>query len=225
MLHLHYLDNSRAHRILWLLEELGAAYEVTVYQRGPDMRAPEALQALHPLGKSPLLQDGDRILAESGAIAEYLLDHYGAGSGLRPAPGSEAALRQTYWLHYAEGSAMPLLFAKLLFAQVPPRLPFPLRPLGRMIVNGVNKALLGPELRRHAAYWEAELTRDGWFAGTDFSVADIMMSFPIEAGLDRIPVTPAPPALARYLAAIRARPAYQRALASGGRYRYSGSHD
>lgn len=222
MRRVHYLEDSRAHRILWLLEELGLDYEIALYRRGSDLRAPEALKQIHPLGKSPVLEDDGRIVAESGAITEYLVDRYGGATGLRPAPGSDEALRYSYWMHYAEGSAMPLLLQKLLFTMLPKRIPALIRPVARMISNGALAKLVDPQLNDHLAFWESELARDGWFAGDHFTAADIMMSFPVEAGAERTLDGAPSPAIARYLSAIRARPAYARALERGA-YRYSGS--
>lgn len=223
MITVHYLNNSRAHRILWLLEEMGLPYEVKTYQRGPDMRAPGSLKAVHPLGKSPVIEDEGRIIAESGAIIEYLVDTYCVGQSLRPLPGTDEALRYRYWLHYAEGSAMPLLLLKLLFLRLPGQLPVFLRPFGKMIASGVQAKLVDPQLADHLAFWNAELARDGWFAGGDFSAADIAMSFPVEAGMTRMSAMGEVQAVRRYLEAIRARPAYQRALVRGGQYDYATS--
>ena len=223
MIIVHYLNNSRAHRILWLLEELGLAYEVKTYQRGPDMRAPASLKAVHPLGKSPVIEDGGRIIAESGAIIEYLIETYGEGKGLKPAAGTDEALRYRYWLHYAEGSAMPLLLLKLLFLRLPGQLPFFLRPVANLIAKGVQSKLVDPQLADHLAFWNSELARDGWFAGSAFSAADIAMSFPVEAGLTRMKEMGEIGAVRRYLDAIRARPAYQQALKKGGQYDYATS--
>ncbi|MGR3758654.1 glutathione S-transferase family protein [Roseobacteraceae bacterium NS-SX3] len=222
MRRVHYLEDSRAHRILWLLEELGLDYETVLYRRRPDMRAPAELKQVHPLGKSPVLEDAGRSIAESGAITEYLVDRYGADSGLRPAAGSDAALRWSYWMHYAEGSAMPLLLQKLLFSKLPGRAPVLIRPVARMISDKALATLVDPQLKDHIAHWERELACEGWFAGPDFTAADIMMSFPVEAGADRAMEGPPPPAISRFLKAIRARPAYQRALERGA-YRYSGT--
>lgn len=223
MIIVHYLNNSRAHRILWLLEELGLAYEVKTYQRGPDMRAPASLKAVHPLGKSPVIEDGGRIIAESGAIIEYLVETYGEGKGLKPGAGTDEALRYRYWLHYAEGSAMPLLLLKLLFLRLPGQLPFFLRPVANLIAKGVQSKLVDPQLADHLAFWNSELARDGWFAGSAFSAADIAMSFPVEAGLTRMKEMGEIGAVRRYLDAIRARPAYQQALKKGGQYDYATS--
>ncbi|MCM2471883.1 glutathione S-transferase [Rhizobium sp. CG5] len=221
MITVHYLENSRAHRILWLLEELGLEYEVKTYKRAPDMRAPASLKTVHPLGKSPVIEDKGRVIAESGAIIEYLVDAYG-GEALRPALRTDERRRYTYWLHYAEGSAMPLLLLKLLFSRLPQQMPLLLRPVAGLISKGVSAKLIDPQLADHVAFWESELARDGWFAGKAFSAADIAMSFPVEAGMTRIKVGETA-ALRRYMAAIRARPAYQRALTRGGAYVYATS--
>lgn len=217
----HYLDNSRAHRILWLLEELGLPYEIKLYKRGPDMRAPASLKQVHPLGKSPVIEDNGRIIAESGAIIEYLIDTYGEGRGLRPAAGSDERLRYTYWLHYAEGSAMPLLVMKLIFSKLPGQMPLLLRPVARLISNGVSAKLLDPQLADNLSFWEAEVSRGGFFAGQTFSAADIAMSFPVETGMSRYAGAAKSPALRAWLQSIRARDAYKHALERGGHYAYS----
>ncbi|WP_320200583.1 glutathione S-transferase family protein [Agrobacterium sp. rho-13.3] len=222
MITVHYLENSRAHRILWLLEELGLDYEVKTYKRAPDMRAPKSLKAIHPLGKSPVIEDGGKIYAESGAIIEYLLDTYGNGA-FRPQPGTDAYRRYIYWLHYAEGSAMPLLLLKLLFSRIPREVPFLLRPVANLISNGVASKLVDPQLKDHTAYWESELARDGLFAGSELTGADIAMSFPVEAAMSRAAGANKTPAIVQFLQNIRARPAYQRALKKGGAYVYANS--
>ena len=132
MLTVHHLNNSRSQRVLWLLEELDVPYEIVRYQRQPDMRAPKELRAIHPLGKSPVITDNGNTIAESGAIVEYLIGTYGNGR-LIPPPNTPERLRYTYWLHYAEGSAMPPLLLKLLFTLMPKRAPALLRPLVRKV--------------------------------------------------------------------------------------------
>jgi glutathione S-transferase len=220
MITVHYLDNSRAHRILWLLEELGLDYQVKVYHRTKEYLAPKELKAVHPLGKSPVIEDGGRVVAESGAIMEYLIETYG-GEGLRPAAGTEERLRYRYWMHYAEGSAMPLLVMKLIFARIPGQVPFFIRPVAKMISQGVSRKLLDPQLSDHLDLWISEVARDGWFAGREFSAADIAMSFPVEAGLTRIAGGKDVSELKGWIERIRARPAYQRALSRGGDYGYA----
>lgn len=220
MITIHYLDNSRAHRIVWLLEELGVAYDIKQYRRGADMLAPKSLKAVHPLGKSPVIEDDGRVIAETGAIIEYLTGRYGADTTMVPA-GEAERLRYTYWLHYAEGSAMPLLLLKLVFDQLPARSPLPIRPITRMISGAVTSKLVAPQVIDHVGFWESELGRDGFFAGAEFSAADIMMSFPIEAGMNRVDYRGKRDAIDAWLAAIRARSAYQRALEKGGAYGFS----
>lgn len=221
MITVHHLNDSRSQRVLWLLEELGVPYEVKRYQRDArTLLAPPELRAIHPLGKSPVLDDGDARLAETGAIIEYLLETH-PGSGLRPAPGTEAGRRFTYWLHYAEGSAMTPLLLKLIFTAIPKRVPFLARGVARGISKAMNANMIDPQLAAHTAYWEAELTRSAWFAGDVFSAADIMMSFPVEAAGSRMGYGADKPRLKAFLETIHARPAYQRALERGGPYSYA----
>ncbi|WP_375414284.1 glutathione S-transferase family protein [uncultured Bradyrhizobium sp.] len=217
MLTVHHLNNSRSQRVLWLLEELGVPYQIARYQRQPDMRAPKELRAIHPLGKSPVITDDGNTVAESGAIVEYILDTYGNGRLIPPAKTPER-LRYTYWLHYAEGSAMPPLLLKLLFSLLPKRAPALLRPLVRAVSNQALGTLVNPQLKQHMAYWEAELGRSEWFAGNDFTAADIQMSFPLEAASARAGLEHGHPRAMAWLERIHARPAYAHALEKGGPY-------
>jgi glutathione S-transferase len=217
MIIVHHLNNSRSQRILWMLEELGVPYEVKRYEREPSMQAPASLRAVHPLGKSPVITDGDRTLAESGAILEYLVDAYGNGR-FRPAAGTTEKINYTYFLHYAEGSLMPLLLMKLIFSRIPSRLPFFMKPVGRAIAKGANTTLLDPQIGSHFMFLEGELAKREWFAGADFTAADIQMSFPLEAAAARAPMVRQMPKLSAFLDRIHARPAYQRALKKGGPY-------
>ncbi len=192
MITVHHLNNSRCQRILWMLEELGLDYEVKRYEREPSMQAPASLKAVHPLGKSPVITDGDKTLAESGAILEYLVETYGNGRFL-PAVGTAERIHYRYFLHYAEGSLMPLLLMKLIFGRIPGRLPtFSFKPVGRAIVKGANSTLLDPQIGAplHVPP-ESELAKREWFAGPEFTAADIQMSFPLE------PPRPAPRSCAR----------------------------
>jgi glutathione S-transferase len=212
----HHLDHSRSHRVLWLLEELDLPYEIKTYQRDrATMLAPPQLRAVHPLGKSPVITDDGLTLAESGAILEYLIDRYGAGR-LKPEARSPDYLRYNYWLHYAEGSAMPPLLLKLVFDRLPRSAPAPVRPFIRMIANQANSRFIGPQLALHLDYLEGELKKSEWFAGGLFSGADIQMSFPLEAAEARAGLDAKRPKLMNFLARIRARPAYQRARERGG---------
>ena len=218
MLTVHHLNNSRSQRLLWLLEELGLAYEIVRYQRLPDMRAPAELRAIHPLGKSPVIIDNGNTIAESGAIIEYLIETYGQGR-LIPPPKTPERLRYTYWMHYAEGSAMPPLLLKLLFTVMPKRAPALLRPVVRKVSTQVLTALVTPQLKQHMDFWEAELSKSEWFAGEAFTAADIQMSFPLEAAAARAGLEQRHPKAIAFLDRIHARPAYQRALEKGGPYR------
>jgi glutathione S-transferase len=219
MIIVHHLNNSRSQRVLWLLEELGLDYELRRYNRDPaTMLAPPELRAIHPLGKSPVITDGDKVLAESGAILEYLVETYGQGR-LVPAPGTPERLRYRYWMHYAEGSAMPPLLLKLVFDRVgKARMPFFVRPVARAIAAKARDSFIQPQIDLHLDFMEGELERSTWFAGDGFTAADVQMSFPLEAAAARGGLDGLRPRLMEYLARIHARPAYQRALARGGPY-------
>ena len=217
MLTVHHLNNSRSQRVLWLLEELGVPYEIVRYQRLPNMRAPEALYAIHPLGKSPVITDHGNTIAESGAILEYIVDGYGEGRLIPPAKTPER-LRYTYWLHAAEGSAISPLFLKLLFTLMPKRAPALLRPIVRKVSNQALTSLVNPQVKQHMAFWEAELGKSEWFAGDEFTAADIQMSFPLEAAAARGGLEQGHPRAMAFLDRIHARPAYARALEKGGPY-------
>lgn len=219
MITLHHLENSRSQRVLWLLEELGVPYEVKRYARNPTtMLAPPELKAVHPLGKSPVITDGDHTIAESGAIIEYLIEHYGKGR-LIPAESTPQRLRYTYWLHYAEGSAMPLMVMKLVFSRMSsPPMPFVMRPIAGLISNGVQQKWLDPQIELHLNYIESELSKSQWFAGDKMTAADIQMSFPLEAAASRGGLDQRYPKMTGFLLRIHALPAYQRALEKGGPY-------
>jgi glutathione S-transferase len=223
MITVHHLNNSRSQRVLWLLEELGLAYEVRRYERdAKTMLAPQSLRKVHPLGKSPVIDDGERVVAESGAIVEYLAVRHGNGR-LLPEPGSDDYWRCRYWLHFAEGSAMPPLLMKLVFDRVENApMPFFVRPVARGIAAKVRQSFIDPQISAQLAYMDTELGQREWFAGKDFSIADIMMSFPLEASKARGGVGEGQPHLLRWLETIHARPAYQRALQQGGDYDYAG---
>ena len=220
MITVHHLNNSRSQRILWLLEELGVPYEVKRYERdAKTMLAPPELHAVHPLGKSPVVTDGDKTIAETGAIVEYLLDTYGEGR-LAPAGGTPEQLRYVYWLHFAEGSAMPPLVMTMVFGAIPARVPFFIRPVAKLISETVQKNFLRPNIEAQLKLMESELAKSGWFAGAAFTAADVMMSFPVEAAATRGGLGEAPK-LTEWLARIHARPAYQAALQRGGAYAYA----
>jgi len=223
MITLHHLDNSRSQRILWLLEELDVPYEIKRYQRDPKtMLAPPELRLVHPLGKSPVITDGELTVAESGAIIEYLADRYGDGKLLPPA-GTPARLRCNYWLHYAEGSAMPPLLLKLVLNRVRTApAPFFVKPIARGIADKVDRTFTDPQLKLHLDYLQAELGAREWFVGDALSAADIQLSFPLEAFAARGGLGSNYPRLGAYLQRIHARPAYRRALERGGEYQLGG---
>jgi glutathione S-transferase len=222
MIVVHHLNNSRSQRILWLLEELGVEYEIRKYQRDPKtMLAPPELLAIHPLGKSPVISDNGTVVAESGAIVEYLVERYGYGR-LVPDAGTPDKLRYTYFLHFAEGSAMPPLVMKLVFDRVETEpMPFFARPIARAIAQKVKSSYVMPQILRQLAYLEAELEKSEWFAGGEFSAADIQMSFVLEAAASRGGVGDEHPKLKQFQDRIHARPAYRRALERGGQYDYA----
>lgn len=223
MIIVHHLNNSRSQRVLWLLEELGVAYEITKYERDPKtMLAPPSLRDVHPLGKSPVITDGDVTVAESGAILEYLVERYDSDGRLAPAIGTPERLRWRYWMHFAEGSAMPPLLIKLIcdkVAQSP--MPFFARPIARAIAAKVKAMTVEPNLKRQLDFMESELTQNKWFAGREFSAADIQMSFPLEAAAQRAGLDARFPKLTGFLKRIHARPAYKRALQRGGPYSFA----
>jgi glutathione S-transferase len=179
------------------------------------MLAPPELLKVHPLGKSPVISDGEFTLAESGAILEYLNDRYGEGR-LKPAAGTPEALRYTYWMHFAEGSAMPPLLMKLVFDNIAAKSPLLVRPIAAGIAGKVKGLIVTPNLQRHLAYMESELGKSEWFAGDRFSAADIQMSFPLEASVARAGLDGRYPRLQAWLQRVHARPAYKKALEQGG---------
>ena len=219
MIVVHHLNNSRSQRVLWLLEELGLPFKVKHYQRdAKTLLAPPELRQVHPLGKSPVITVGDVTVAESGAIVEYLIDQYGQGH-FKPEPGTPERLRYTYWLHYAEGSLMPPLLMKLVFDELEKApMPFFVKPIARAISGKVKSAFISPQIRQHLDYMEAELGKTPWFAGKEFTGADIQMSFPLEAAAARGGLDASRPKLMDFLKRIHARSAYKRALKKGGTY-------
>lgn len=221
MITVHHLNDSRSQRVLWLLEELGAPYEIKHYQRDrKTLLAPPELRAVHPLGKSPVVTEGDVTVAESGAIIEYLVDR--AGGALRPASGTPELLRWRYWLHFAEGSAMPPLLMKLVFDKVKSApMPFFAKPIARGIAAKVLAGFVTPNIERQLDFMEAELAQRPWFAGSEFTAADVQMSFPVEAAAQRGGLNASRPRLMDWLKRIHARPAYKKALERGGPYSFA----
>ncbi len=219
MITVHHLNNSRSQRVLWLLEELGLSCEIKRYERDPaTMLAPPELRQVHPLGKSPVITDGDLTLAESGAIVEYLVERYGAGR-FAPPRATPQWVRYTYWMHFAEGTAMPPLLLKLVFDRMPKaKMPALVRPIARRMAATANARLVEPQITRQLDYLEAELGKSEWFAGNEFSAADIQMSFPLEAAATRAGLDEKRPRLMAFLKRIHSRPAYLRAVDRGGPY-------
>ncbi len=220
----HHLETSRSHRVLWLLEELQVPYQLVVHQRNPKTRlAPDSLKQVHPLGKAPVVVHGDEVVAESGAILEYLAEVFSAQapahlSHLVPPPGTPAHRQNRFWMHYAEGSLMNWLLMKLVFATLPRQpMPFFARPIAKALCSAVQQRLIDPNLHTTLAFMEQHLAQHAWFAGNDISLADFQMSFAVEAALVRHdPQAGSHPHLKAYLARLHARPAYQQALAKGG---------
>ena len=211
MIVVHHLNNSRSQRVLWLLEELGIEYEIKFYERDQKtMLAPTSLREVHPLGKSPVITDADLTVAESGAIIEYIVDRYG-NSRLIPPSGTPERLRYTYWLHYAEGSAMPPLVMNLVFNN------FGIKD------SSVNNEFIAPQIKLHFDYIEGELHKSTWFVGEEFTAADIQMSFPLEIVAMQAELISSRPKIKQFIERIHARPAYERALERGGKYDYAKS--
>ena len=217
MITVHHLNNSRSQRVLWLLEELGIPYELRKYERNrATLLAPPELKKVHPLGKAPVVTDGDLVLAESGAIVEYFTDKHGK---LLPPRGTPEWIRCRYWMHYAEGSAMPPLLMKLVFDRIEKApAPFFMKPFVRAIAGRAKSSFVMPQLNLQLDWMESQLAGSAWFAGDELTAADIQMSFPLEAARTRGGLNESRPRLMDFLARIRARPAYQRALERGGEF-------
>lgn len=222
MLTVHHLDHSRSSRIIWMLEELRVPYEIVHYSREKTLLAPEVLKRVHPLGKAPVLEDDGRVIAESGAILEYLQETYDADDSLRPQAG-EARQECRFWLHYAEGSLMPPLLVALVLSRLGQSpVPWLLRPVGRALGAGVQRGWLNGQLATHSAFIDRHLSTHPYFAGDTFSIADIQMSYPIAALLSRTEGT----ALAHvrdWWRRMQQRTAYQHAVAQGGPFDVPGS--
>jgi glutathione S-transferase len=222
MITVHHLENSRSQRILWLLEELGVDYDIKRYGRDKETSlAPPELREVHPLGKAPVIEDDGLVVAESGAIVEYLVGKYDNGT-LLPAAGTPERHAYTYWLHYAESSLMPLLILALVMSRIETKAPALVRPIARKIAASVRESYLDPNLDRHLAFVESTLAESTWFCGERMTAADCQMSFAIEAAEVRTDLRNVYPHLAGFLERIRARPAYKRALDRGGHYELLG---
>ncbi len=220
MIIVHHLNNSRSQRVIWLLEELGVNYEIKRYQRDPKtMLAPKSLLKVHPLGKSPVITDGDTVVAESGAIIEYLIDRYDVESKLAPEIGDPTRLRYTYWLHFAEGSAMSPLLMKLVFDHIEKApMPFFAKPIAKAISKKTKASFIDPQIKAHLDYIEDELGKSTWFAGGRLTGADIQMSFPLEAAAAHGGLNETYPRITCFLRRIHGRAGYERALERAGDY-------
>ncbi len=215
MLTVHHLEKSRSQRVLWLLEELGVEYTIVEYKRDPvTFSGPASLKAIHPLGKSPVITDGDITIAETGAIIEYLLDQYDTENRLRPTSG-QALLDYRYWLHFAEGSLMPLLVMKLVLMKVPENpMPFFIKPIAKMLMGKIQENFIAPRLEPQLSFIESTLSDRTWLAGDALSGADIQMSFPLIAASGRVDLTNYPN-IGRYIKQIEQQTAYQKIVDKG----------
>jgi glutathione S-transferase len=223
MITLHHLETSRSQRVLWLLEELDVPYEIVRYKRDPKTRlAPPTLKLIHPLGKSPVITDGEETIAESGAILEYLAERFGNEAEdelghINPAMGTPEFRQSRFWMHYAEGSLMNWLVMKLVFMTIPTQpMPFFIRPIAKQICAKVQAKLIDPNLATALVFIDAHLGKQKWFAGENLTIADFQMSFAVEAALARNEKNGTYPNLIAFKNRMVARPAYQRALAKGG---------
>ncbi|UJR27128.1 hypothetical protein I4U23_008427 [Adineta vaga] len=213
----YWLNESRADRILLLLEELEIPYVIEKVERGLDKLAPAELKKIHPLGKSPVIKDGDKVVAESGFIIDYLIGKYGKEKHLKPT-NEDDLFQYNYFLHYIEGSLMPILVMKYVFSNLQKQAPWLIKPVVNGICNKINELYLGPNIQTHLDFLEGELRQRKWLAGEQFSGADIQASFAVEMLLKRAAVNEeSVPNLNRYVAAMRERPAYKRAMEKVGK--------
>lgn len=221
MIIVHHLEDSRSQRVLWLLEELGVEYDVKRYSRDPETSlAPASLRDVHPLGKSPVIEDDGIVVAETGAIAEYLVEKYGGGKLIPPA-GTEERRQYTYWLHFSEGSAMTQLLLRLFFTRIKEsKMPFFAKPIANNIANRVLDSYVNPNIASQLKFMEDEIQKTGWFAGPEMTAADVMMIFPLEGVNSRMGLKDQYPNLAKFVNRVHALPTYQRALERGGPYSF-----
>jgi len=214
---LYWLNESRADRILFLLEELELPYAIEKVERRSDKLAPTELKKIHPLGKSPVIKDGNKVVAESGFIIDYLIDKYGQNKHLKPV-NEDDLFHYKYFLHYIEGTLMPILVMKYVFLNIQKQAPWIVKPIVNSICNKIDGFYLGPNIKTHIGFLEGELAQRKWLAGEQFSGADIQASFALEMLFQRSNYQPKDmPNLTRYINAMRERPAYKRALEKVGK--------
>jgi len=220
MITLHHLNNSRSQRILWLLEELGIDYEIIHYQRNPDTQlAPESLKAIHPLGKSPLITDGDEVIAESAVIIDYLISQYGQQFQVAD---DEMQRQVSYWMHFAEGSLMPQMLLRLIFVKIKMApMPFFVKPIAKGIADKVLKSFVNPNITANNNFIEDSLKEKSWLVADQLTAADFQMSFPLEAAVAKGTIDDSYPNIKAYVDRIHARPAYQASLIKAGDYDYA----
>lgn len=207
MITLHHLEQSRSFRILWALEELNLSYQIQFYRRLATLAAPPELKRVHPLGKAPVLTDGEESIAESAVILEYLQEQYDAQQQFKPQDHANKQ-QYRYWMHYAEGSLMPLLVMQLVMSNVPQHVPFLIKLVAKKITAGVKAGFIQPRLKDHVQFLESYLATHDYFAGT-FSFADIQMSFPLQALVSR--TQGKYPHIQAFIQRIAERPAFARA--------------
>jgi glutathione S-transferase len=222
MITVHHLNNSRSQRILWLLEELKVPYKIKRYERdSKTFLAPKELKDVHPLGKSPVITDGESTIAESGAIVEYLINNYGKDKISHPKEGKDYE-QLIYWMHFAEGSMMPPLVMKLIFNRIKlSPMPFFIKPIAKKIANTVIKSYIDPNIKDNLNFIEAHLNKNEWFSGAQFTGADILMIFPLEAGIERIKDNSVYPMILNFIRKVQSKETYQKALTKGGKYDFA----
>lgn len=227
MITLHHLNNSRSQRIIWLLETLGIDYQIKHYQRDAKTTlAPAELKKIHPLGKSPVITDGDKVIAESGLIIEYLCETYGKDQAFMGNDENRWDIK--YWLHYSEGSLMPLMVMKLVFDKIKsaPK-PFFIKPIANAIVDKAMSSYAEPNIANNIAYIEQHLANNiqqnkAYICGKELTAADFQMIFPLEAlAAKQKNIAEQQPNIYAYVKRIHALPAYQKALKEGGQYDYA----
>jgi glutathione S-transferase len=222
MIIVHHLENSRSQRVLWLLEELRLDYEVKRYERDKKSNlAPNELLKVHPLGKSPVVEIDGEVYAETAAIVEHIIENFGGGK-LQPARGGPDWRRYRYWLHAAEGSYMPPLVLTLMLGRMDTApMPFFARPIAKKLTGAVRDSYLNHTIAALFGYLDSELSKSPFLAGNELTGADIMMSFPAEAAMQRAPAAVKTPRIKAYVEKLQARPAYKRALERGGPYAFA----